>query len=189
MKSLCRIAALLAFAGCAATWAASEVAAPTEPPTYTYRKIDGKALSAHVFFPAVHGAQNRASAILLFHGGGWSAGSPEWTFDAARRFADAGLVAIAIEYRLSEGEVTPIEALDDVCSAFDWTHKNAEDLGLAGRIAGYGVSAGGHLVALAGTRGCAANGARPDALLLWSPALDARRCSRPSPGSRIRTSR
>ena len=35
-----------------------------------------------------------------------------------QRFADLGLVAIAVEYRLSEGEVTPIEAVDDACAAF-----------------------------------------------------------------------
>lgn len=105
-------------------------------------------------------------------------GSPEWTFAAARRFAARGMVAIPIEYRLSEGDVTPIEALADVCAAFRWAREQAADLNLdPGRVAGYGVSAGGHLVTSAATVGCPAEGSpavrsEPDALLLWSPALD-----------------
>lgn len=148
-----------------------------EPRSYTYREVNGQALSAHAFFPAGHREGEEANAILLFHGGGWSAGTPEWTFDAARRFAGWGVVAIAIEYRLSGGDVTPIEALDDVCAAFRWARQRARDLGLSGRVAGYGVSAGGHLVAATATVGCSgreAGGedAEPDALLLWSPAID-----------------
>ena len=108
-------------------------------------------------------------------------GSPEWTFAAARRFASRGMIAIPIEYRLSEGEVTPIEALSDVCAAFRWAREYAGGLKLdPERVAGYGVSAGGHLVASAATVGCPAEGSRdvrpgPDALLLWSPALDLER--------------
>jgi acetyl esterase/lipase len=72
--------------------------------------------------------------------------------------------------------VTPIDALDDVCAAFAWARKESASLGFDGRIAGYGVSAGGHLVASAATVGCpgdtAARRVGPEALLLWSPALD-----------------
>jgi len=148
------------------------------PETRIYREVDGKALRAYVFSPDTRNDRAPASAILLFHGGGWSAGSPEWTFEAAGRFAALGMVAIPIEYRLSEGKVTPIEALADVCAAFRWARQKAGELGLdPKRVAGYGVSAGGHLVASAATVGCppgAPDGVRaePDALLLWSPALD-----------------
>jgi acetyl esterase/lipase len=88
------------------------------------------------------------------------------------------MVAISIEYRLSSEDTTPIEALADACVAFRWARENADDLNIdAGRVAGYGVSAGGHLAAAAATVGCSEDGSggglsRPDALLLWSPALD-----------------
>lgn len=147
---------------------------PTEPQVQVYRQVNGQTLHAYVFAPAVPPSRGRAAAVLLFHGGGWSAGSPEWTFAAARRFAARGMVAIPIQYRLSEGDVTPIEALADVCAAFRWARQRADDLGLdAQRVAGYGVSAGGHLVTTAATVGCPAEvRAEPDVLLLWSPALD-----------------
>jgi acetyl esterase/lipase len=148
------------------------------PRTYVYREIAGRALKAYVFVPTGKSDAKQTPAILLFHGGGWSAGSAEWTFDSARRFAAWGLVAISIEYRLSQGSVTPIDALDDTCAAFRWARQHADELSLdPKRVAGYGVSAGGHLLAAAATVGCPTNSgssapSEPDALLLWSPALD-----------------
>jgi acetyl esterase len=154
----------------------AQVATPDPPRTYTYRETGGQALRAFVFASRKNHAQTRPNAILLFHGGGWSAGAPDWTFEAARRFADAGLVAIAVQYRLSEGTVTPIDALEDVCAAFEWARRQSTDLGISGRVAGYGVSAGGHLLAATVTVGCPSDSraarAGPEALLLWSPALD-----------------
>lgn len=151
---------------------------PIAPTLYTYSQVSDQSLEASVFNPAIQrDNQKPASAILLFHGGGWSVGSPEWVFGAARRFASHGMVAIAVQYRLSKGAVTPIEALQDVCEAFRWVHKQANSLKIdPNRIAGYGVSAGGHLVASTVTIGCndeaSAAKSGPDALLLWSPALD-----------------
>jgi acetyl esterase len=152
-----------------------------EPLVRVYREVNGQALHAYVFPPASPHPKKRPAAVLLFHGGGWDSGSPEWTFAAARRFAGRGMVAVPIEYRLSEGDVTPIDALADVCAAFRWARQRAGDLGLdPERVAGYGVSAGGHLLASAATVGCPPEDppgvrAEPDALLLWSPALDVAR--------------
>lgn len=152
---------------------ASAQGTPTEPPrAYTYREADAQSLRAFVFAPPRDGAQARPNAILLFHGGGWSAGEPAWTFVTARRFADSGFVAVAVQYRLSTGDVTPLDALADACAAFAWVRARAVELGLTGRVVGYGVSAGAHLVSATVTVGCPGNSAGPDALLLWSPALD-----------------
>lgn len=137
-----------------------------------YREVGGDSLHAYIFLPSGHQQGHKANAILLFHGGGWSAGAPDWTFATARRFADSGLVAIAVQYRLSTGDVTPVDALADACAAFAWVRARASDFGVTGRVAGYGVSAGGHLVAATVTSGCPDNTPGPDALLLWSPALD-----------------
>ncbi len=89
-----------------------------------------------------------------------------------------GLLAVAVEYRLSDGKVTPIDALNDTCASLAWVRANAARFGIDDkRVAAYGVSAGGHLVSAAATLGCGnAEGAigngGPDALLLWSPAVD-----------------
>ena len=116
-------------------------------------------------------------------------GEPQWTFGEARHFADMGMVSVAVQDPLSrpaygkvepwQENVTPIDSLADVCAAFAWMRARADEFGVdRQRVAGYGVSAGGHLVASAATVGCPAGGAPaggrpgPDALLLWSPALD-----------------
>ena len=151
---------------------AGESSDPRPSLTRVYREVGADSLHAYVFMPPGHRTSDRAHAMLLFHGGGWSTGAPEWTFPAARRFADSGMVAIAIQYRLCNKDVTPLDALADACAAFEWTRGHATELGLSGRIAGYGVSAGGQLVAATATIGCPGSDVGPVALVLWSPALD-----------------
>lgn len=146
-------------------------AGEVQPQPYMYRMAGADSLHAYVFPPSLP-AREGANAILLFHGGGWNSGSAEWVFASAKRFADWGLVAIAVDYRLAEGDVTPVESLDDVCASFEWARANAKSLGIEGKVAGYGVSAGGHLLATAATVGCGPDRRGPDAILLWSPALE-----------------
>jgi acetyl esterase/lipase len=150
--------------------------AQSTPTTHVYRVVEGDSLRAYVFQPSVPGLTPR-SAVLLYHGGGWTAGSPEWTFASARAFAEQGLVAISVEYRLAGSRWTPVDALSDVCESVRWVRRMAAELGIAPtRIAGHGVSAGGHLIASTATVGCPgtpdAESGVPDVLLLWSPALD-----------------
>jgi acetyl esterase/lipase len=158
----------------AGLWLAAGVAwaQPPAPRLETYKTVGDQALKAHVFSPASGGAAPRA-AVLIFHGGGWTAGEPAWTYGAARVLVGQGLVAIPIEYRLSRQGVTPADALADACDAFAWARSNAVRLGIdPERVAGYGVSAGGHLTAAAGLGGCPGGTRGPDLMLLWSPALD-----------------
>jgi len=146
---------------------------PLEPSvTRVYRVIGSDSLHAYVFLPPGRSDGSPANAVLLFHGGGWHAGEPQWTFATAQRFANSGLVAVAVQYRLASGSVTPIEAVADACAAVSWIRSRGSEFGLTGRVAGYGVSAGGHLIAASVTIGCPGGGVELDALLLWSPALD-----------------
>ena len=182
--SVCRVRAWLRItAFCVACCGVSDVAAQTstqasEPTAHTYRQVGGVALKAYVFAPDTTRVVRPRPAILLFHGGGWVAGAADWTFTSARRYAEMGLVAVSIQYRLSGDSVTPVDALADVCAAFHWVRAQATALGVhPHRIAASGVSAGGHLAAAAATIGCGnTEGAYgvggPDALVLWSPALD-----------------
>ena len=147
-----------------------------EPQTYTYSTIGTHDLKAYVFLPSTP-AKNRP-AILLFHGGAWQLGDATWMFGRAKEFAAKGIVAIAIDYRLANNGLTPIEGVEDACAAFTWARTQAMKFGIdPHRVAGYGVSAGGHLVAAAATLP-AVNGqkvpasSRPNAMLLYSPALD-----------------
>lgn len=152
--------------------------AAQQPRSYVYREVDGQKLNAYVFAPRGEVSPKPTAAVLCFHGGGWVAGSAEWTAKEAKRFAALGLTAVTIDYRLSEGKITPIEALDDTRAAFCWLRRHAAEFNIdPKRVAGYGVSAGGHLVAAAATLDLPgdridATSSKPDLLLLWSPALD-----------------
>lgn len=180
--SLRRVVSVLgALAALGACGGLRGVADADAPPTrvHTYRTVEARALRAFEFVPSGRGATT--PAVLLLHGGGWSAGEPSWVFTAARRFAQAGIRALAIEYRLSDSLHTPIDALADVCAALAWTRAQADTLRIdPHQVALYGVSAGGHLAAATVTVGCPATAAEPtprgaDALALLSPALDVER--------------
>jgi acetyl esterase/lipase len=183
LRARCAWLVVLVLAGCAPrdTNGAPPSAASLAPATHTYREVGGTTLAAHVFVPRANGEVAPRPAIVLLHGGGWVVGSPEWTFDAARRWAAAGLVAVSVQYRLSDDSVTPIDAAGDVCVALRWVRAESRRWNVdPNRVAAAGVSAGGHLAAAAATIGCgngegAYDTGGPDALLLWSPALDVSR--------------
>jgi acetyl esterase len=144
--------------------------------SFVYRQVGKFSLKAYVFRPA----DNKKSrpTILLFHGGAWRLGDASWTFGRAKEFAEKGMVAIAIDYRLSNDGLSPIDGVEDACAAFAWARSHAEKFDIdVKKVAGYGLSAGGHLVAAAAVipavRGKnVGDDSRPDALLLFSPALN-----------------
>jgi acetyl esterase/lipase len=145
------------------------------PQIEVYKTVGGTKLTAHVFRP-VGASSHRRPAVVLFHGGGWAAGSPEWVYDAAKRYASYGAVAVAAEYRLSDQKtVTPLDAMTDARDIVRWMRRNAAELGIdADKIAAYGVSAGGHLAASLATFDDGASGepsAVPNAMVLISPAV------------------
>jgi acetyl esterase/lipase len=162
-----------------AATAALACAQITGPDVRIYKSVGTTNLTAHVFRPEVSDRTARP-AIVLFHGGGWVAGSPEWVYDAAKRYAGYGAVAVAAEYRLSDQKtITPLDAMDDARDLIRWMRSNAPGLGiLPDRIAAYGVSAGGHLAASLATFDDHASGqpsgqpsAIPNAMVLISPAV------------------
>lgn len=149
----------------------------SSPEIMVYKTVSGTKLTAHVFRPAAASIGHARPAIVLFHGGGWAIGSPDWVYDAARRYAAFGAVTVAAEYRLSDKrtQVTPIEAMEDARDVVRWMRRSAAELGIdPNHIAAYGISAGGHLAASLAFFGSAEKNqvsAVPNAALLISPAV------------------
>ncbi|MDV3130246.1 alpha/beta hydrolase [Mycobacterium sp. 21AC1] len=108
----------------------------------------------------------RAPVVVYAHGGGFVGGVKEmgpWASLPANGFAVA-----SIDYRLS-GEARYPEPIEDVSAAIGWVRANAGPYGLdAGRIAGWGSSAGGYLMAMAALR----DAADLSALVLHYPLTD-----------------
>jgi acetyl esterase/lipase len=136
-----------------------------------YQKVNGIDLPMAVFLPGDRpAATERRPAILLIHGGAWSAwrGGDCMAWDGgvfaphARYFANRGMVAVSISYRnvsqpgkeLAAFEAGPglADLIADCRSAVRFLRNNAERFGIdPARIAVLGDSAGGHLSAALGT--------------------------------------
>ncbi len=127
--------------------------AQLKPDIRTFKTVGTTRLTAHIFRPEGATPGKPAPVIVLFHGGGWNVGSPEWVYGDARRYASYGAVAVAAEYRLCDGtKITPLDAIADARDLILWLRANSKELGIdPSRLAAYGFSAGGHLAAALAT--------------------------------------
>jgi acetyl esterase/lipase len=145
-----------------------------------YRSTAELDLKAWIFEPVGHEASQRRAAMVFFFGGGWNRGSPEQFKWQARYLASRGMVAVLADYRVRQRNGTLANiAVSDAKAAIRWMRENADRLGVdPDRIAAAGGSAGGHLAAATATlsghdipESEQATSARPNALVLFNPAL------------------
>ena len=110
-----------------------------------YKSTDQRDLHIHIFRPADTEAEPLGS-IVLFHGGGFAATRVEQFQTQAERLADAGIVGIIAEYRVTAEGTTRADAVGDGADAIAALRGDSERLGIdANRIAIGGSSAGGAL--------------------------------------------
>ncbi|MFN0064278.1 MAG: alpha/beta hydrolase fold domain-containing protein [Myxococcaceae bacterium] len=116
------------------------------PVSHVFATVDGRELSLDVYGP---GGKAASRAIVVLHGGGWSAGDKgELPFTSAY-LAQQGLVVVDAQYRLDPAPNWRI-AVGDVKCAVAWVRANAVKLGVdPNRITLLGRSAGGHLALVA----------------------------------------
>jgi len=134
-------------------------------------------LEAHIFKPEGLLSDGKRPAIVIFHGGGWNGGNPSWAFGRAKHFKELGMVAIAVQYRLTnEHDITALESMSDARDLIKWVRMNCDSLNiLQNKVAAYGWSAGAHLVSSSAIF-CVSildNGISsiPNAMILVSPAV------------------
>jgi acetyl esterase/lipase len=149
--------------------------------TKIFKSVDVVELKMHIFYPDGHKASDKRAAIVFFFGGGWRGGSPSQFAPHCRYLASRGMVAMAAEYRVfSRHKSTVATCVADAKSAIRWVRRNATELGInPQQIASGGGSAGGHLAAavalLDGFNEAGEDTSiseRPNAMLLFNPALD-----------------
>ncbi|HEY2193891.1 MAG TPA: alpha/beta hydrolase [Actinomycetospora sp.] len=141
--------------------------------TVVYTSSPASELALDVFRPT---AESRHCAVLLFHGGGWRAGSKEAVHAQAAALAGSGFTALAVQYRLLDAAAWPAP-LHDATAALDWTRAHADDLGIdPGRVVMQGHSAGGHIALMTGTLDA---DRRPAAIAAYYPAIGFHRSDTP----------
>ncbi len=109
--------------------------------------------------------EDKSPAIILIHGGGWRTGDKGGLSDECKKFAEDGMLALSMNYRLSPDDNWPTQQ-EDVNTVIDWVKENADTYNIdPQKIAVFGKSAGGHLAALAGT----ANDAVSCTVIMYGP--------------------
>ncbi len=96
----------------------------------------------------------RLPVVACIHGGGWRNGSRKAPLGKLAPLAASGeYIGVSIGYRLTDEAQWPSQ-MYDCKAAIRWIRANADKYGMdAEKIAVWGTSAGGHLVAVLGTSG------------------------------------
>jgi len=116
-----------------------------------FARPDGEPLLMDVHIPPGPGPH---AAVILVHGGGWSAGSKQANFiqPLFKPLDESGLAWFSIDYRLAPKHPYPA-AVRDVEEAIRYIKTHSKEFRIdPKRLALMGESAGGHLVALVATR-------------------------------------
>ena len=118
-----------------------------------YGSVNGEPLVLDVYAPAENGKETRP-AVILIHGGGWTAFDKGTMHGMGDLLARAGYVAFSVDYRLFNDKDMqnrwPAQ-LDDVQRAVRWVRANASKYDVdPERIGAFGHSAGAQLAALLG---------------------------------------
>lgn len=117
---------------------------------FEYCRTGSRILLAHSLDPATGAGSAPRPAIIWVHGGGWRSGTKDQGVDRLNPLARRGWYGLTIEYRLSGEAIFPAQ-IEDVKCAVRYLRSHAAQLNIdPGKIALWGSSAGGHLVALAG---------------------------------------
>ena len=74
----------------------------TTPEEYTYDEKNQ--LKMYCFRPSQYNPKEHYPAIVIFHGGGWSIGEASWGFSTAQHFANKGMIAFSVQYRLQDAK-------------------------------------------------------------------------------------
>ena len=150
---------------------------------FAYKSVGDEDLAAYVFAADPAGDElGDRPAILFFHSSAWDAGLVSQFAPHCLHFAQRGMVAIAVDYRVESRHGTgPLEAMADARSAIRWVRRHSSELGvLPDRIVASGASGGAYLALMAAMGSeefddpsdNPAISAVPDALVLFDPVVD-----------------
>jgi len=114
------------------------------------------------------------TAIVFFHGGGWTKGRPDQFYQHSKYLSQKGIVCIGVEYRLAINGLTPYDCVEDAKSAIRHIRRNAHYYGIdPHKIIAAGGSAGGHLALMAAlANDFNVTSCRPDGIVSFNGVLN-----------------
>jgi len=119
-----------------------------------YAGNDNPRQKLDLFLPKTPKTDKPLPVVVFIHGGAWRAGNKSGGLRMVAPLVESGLYAGAsVAYRLSGAAIWPAQ-IHDCKAAIRWLKANAKKHNLdPNRIAVWGTSAGGHLVAMLGVSG------------------------------------
>jgi acetyl esterase/lipase len=118
------------------------------PDQIYYIPDDDSKLAADILLP--RNAKGPRPAVVCLHGGGWLKGSRKTNLPVMIKLAEAGYVAVSVQYRLAPKYPFPA-AVHDVKCAVRWLRANARVFSIdIDRVAALGYSSGGTMACLLG---------------------------------------
>jgi len=113
----------------------------------TFLEVDGMEIKCDIYLPK-DPIEKPTPCIVMIHGGGWEGGIKELLKPQSAYFAERGLAAVSINYRLL-GDAPFPTCIEDCKAGVRWVRANAKKYGFdPNRLGVMGGSAGGHLSAM-----------------------------------------
>ena len=123
----------------------SGMRAEVEAETLVYGRVQGMALHAELFHPEA-AAERLGKAVVMVHGGAWTANDRHTPAVVCRYLAACGFSVFSLDFRDGRNGKHPC-AVQDITAGIRFVRANASSLGIdAQRIGLVGSSSGGHLV-------------------------------------------
>jgi acetyl esterase/lipase len=114
----------------------------------TYATASNIELKLDLFLPRE--SAERVPLAVIFHGGGWEAGSKESVLNYVGPYLKMGFVVANVNYRLTRDALAPA-AVEDTRCALRWLSRRAKQFKIdTNKIVLVGGSAGGHLALITG---------------------------------------
>ncbi len=150
---------------------------PSPDYEHSYTSALGREFPIYVFQADDGVNEGPDPAIVMYHGGGWRAGTPDQFYRQAQVWNALGVTVILPVYALGRThDATVWQSLEDAFLSFAAIHDAAQTLGVdPDAIAAGGGSAGGHLAAALATvepPASVSDHRPPAALVLFNPVID-----------------
>lgn len=121
---------------------------PMETVPFGYKNLEGQYLMLKLVKLMDIKPNEKRPTVVVFHSGGWTSGSPNRIMGLCENYAQQGMIAIGVQYRLAtpDKRTTVLDCVADAQDAMRYIKQNAKQLHVdLDNLHLVGYSAGGHL--------------------------------------------